>query len=123
MANQNHWAMPVRYHGRQIVKRTYSDYLSFQRAARQRWQQTSDLDLLLVILLLPSLPLEMRVPQATGHLPVAFGPEGIDLEQLERALLNEALRRAEGSRSGAGKLLGLSRHQIRNRLKKFGVEA
>jgi two-component system response regulator AtoC len=74
-------------------------------------------------LLLPSLPLEMRVPQATGHLPVAFGPEGIDLEQLERSLLNEALRRAEGSRSGAGKLLGLSRHQIRNRLKKFGVEA
>ena len=74
-------------------------------------------------LLLQSLPLEMRVPQATGHLPVAFGPEGIDLEQLERALLDEALRRAEGSRSGAGKLLGLSRHQIRNRLKKFGVEA
>ena len=29
---------------------------------------------------------------------------------------------AEGSRSGAGRLLGLSRHQIRNRLKKFGVE-
>jgi DNA-binding NtrC family response regulator len=70
-----------------------------------------------------ALPLEMRAPQPAGVLPIAFGPEGIDLEQLERALLDEALRRAEGSRSGAGKLLGLSRHQIRNRLKKFGVEA
>ena len=74
-------------------------------------------------LLLQSLPHELRVPRAGGQLPVVFGPEGIDLEQLERALLDEALRRAEGSRSGAGKLLGLSRHQIRNRLKKFGVEA
>ena len=74
-------------------------------------------------LLLQAMPHEMRTPQATGRLPVAFGPEGIDLEELERALLDEALRRAEGSRSGAGKLLGLSRHQIRNRLKKFGVDA
>ena len=74
-------------------------------------------------LLLQAMPHEMRAPQATGRLPVAFGPEGIDLEELERALLDEALRRAEGSRSGAGKLLGLSRHQIRNRLKKFGVDA
>jgi DNA-binding NtrC family response regulator len=72
---------------------------------------------------LTSLPLEMRTPHQGGQLPIAFGPEGIDLEQLERTLLDEALRRAEGSRSGAGKLLGLSRHQIRNRLKKFGVDA
>jgi DNA-binding NtrC family response regulator len=72
---------------------------------------------------LQALPQEMRTGHAHERLPVVFGPEGIDLEQLERSLLDEALRRAEGNRSAAGKLLGLSRHQIRNRLKKFGVEA
>ncbi|HEY0305035.1 MAG TPA: sigma-54 dependent transcriptional regulator [Longimicrobiales bacterium] len=74
-------------------------------------------------LLLQTLPIEMRRAHSDPRqMAVALGPEGIDLEQLELSLLMEALRIAEGSRSGAGKLLGLSRHQIRNRLKKFGVE-
>ncbi len=70
------------------------------------------------------LPPELRGPAA--HAPAAavtIGPEGMDMEALERTLLFEALRRSEGNRSEAGRLLGLSRHQIRNRLKKFGVEA
>ena len=41
---------------------------------------------------------------------------------MERDLLFEALRRSEGNRTEAGRLLGLSRHQIRNRLKKYGVQ-
>lgn len=53
---------------------------------------------------------------------IRLGPEGLDLESLEKDLLFEALRRAEGNRTEAGRLLGLSRHQIRNRLKKYGVE-
>jgi transcriptional regulator with PAS, ATPase and Fis domain len=69
------------------------------------------------------LPPELHrmAPATSGQ--VALGPEGIDLETLERTLLLEALRRSEGNRSEAGRMLGLSRHQIRNRLKKFGVEA
>ncbi|HSK20920.1 MAG TPA: sigma-54 dependent transcriptional regulator [Longimicrobiales bacterium] len=51
-----------------------------------------------------------------------FGPDGVDLGTLERMLLREALRRAEGNRSEAGRLLGLSRHQVRNRLAKYGGE-
>ena len=51
-----------------------------------------------------------------------FGSEGVDLETLERRLLREALRRAEGNRTEAGRLLGLSRHQVRNRLLKYGDE-
>ena len=71
----------------------------------------------------PMLPHELRSGGATPTAaPITLGPEGLDLEAVERTLLFEALRRAEGSRSGAGKLLGLSRHQIRNRLKKHGVE-
>ena len=70
------------------------------------------------------LPPEVRgresVAEPAGRLDL--GPEGLDLEQLERELLLEALRRAEGNRTEAGRLLGLSRHQIRNRLKKYGVD-
>jgi two-component system response regulator AtoC len=51
-----------------------------------------------------------------------LGPDGVDFEALERSLLEEALRRAEGNRTEAGRLLGMSRHQVRNRLKKFGMD-
>jgi DNA-binding NtrC family response regulator len=53
---------------------------------------------------------------------VRLGSSGLDLEELERGLVLEALRRTDGNRTEAGRLLGLSRHQIRNRLKKYGVE-
>ena len=53
---------------------------------------------------------------------VRLGPDGVDFESLERSLLDEALRRAEGNRTEAGRLLGMSRHQIRNRLKKYGMD-
>jgi len=69
------------------------------------------------------LPPELR-GQDTGRslLPeLELGPAGVDLEQLERQLVEEALRQAEGNRTEAGRLLGLSRHQVRNRLKKHGL--
>ncbi|HSJ10366.1 MAG TPA: sigma-54 dependent transcriptional regulator [Longimicrobiales bacterium] len=69
-----------------------------------------------------ALPPEVRnPPRQNGH-AIEMGPEGLDIEGLERTLLKEALRRAEGNRTTAGRLLGLSRHQIRNRLKKYGEE-
>ncbi len=77
----------------------------------------------------PILTADMLPPELQGAAPaadapgLALGPDGVDLETLERGLLLEALRRSEGNRSEAGRMLGLSRHQIRNRLKKFGVEA
>jgi two-component system, NtrC family, response regulator AtoC len=71
-----------------------------------------------------SLPPEVRNQKVEGEHQGSFslGPAGVDLEQLERELLMEAVRVAEGNRTEAGRLLGLSRHQIRNRLKKYGVE-
>ncbi len=71
-----------------------------------------------------SLPPEVRNQGVEGERQASFslGPGGVDLEQLERELLMEALRVAEGNRTEAGRLLGLSRHQIRNRLKKYGVD-
>jgi two-component system response regulator AtoC len=70
------------------------------------------------------LPPEISHSGPAAERPGAFelGPEGVDLDRLERDLLMEALSRAEGNRTEAGRLLGLSRHQIRNRLRKYGVE-
>jgi two-component system, NtrC family, response regulator AtoC len=77
----------------------------------------------------PVLGPEMLPPELHGRFPVDapqevdLGPDGLDIEELEESLLMEALRRAKGNRTAAGRLLGLSRHQIRNRLRKYGVEA
>jgi DNA-binding NtrC family response regulator len=44
---------------------------------------------------------------------------GVDLEELERNLLIQALRRCHGNQTRAGGLLGLNRDQIRYRIEKF----
>jgi two-component system, NtrC family, response regulator AtoC len=69
-----------------------------------------------------TLPPEVRSPKIHENNGIEIGPRGLDIENLERSLLREALRRAEGNRTVAGRLLGLSRHQIRNRLKKYGED-
>jgi transcriptional regulator with GAF, ATPase, and Fis domain len=48
---------------------------------------------------------------------------GVDLEQLERSLLIQALQRSGGNQTRAGTLLGLNRDQIRYRIEKFGLNA
>ncbi|MFP4623751.1 MAG: sigma-54-dependent transcriptional regulator [Gemmatimonadota bacterium] len=68
------------------------------------------------------LPAPIRGRAAASEPAVELGPEGLDIEELERSLLETALRRAEGNRTEAGRLLGMSRHQVRNRLKKFGMD-
>jgi two-component system, NtrC family, response regulator AtoC len=59
-----------------------------------------------------------RVPTPS----VSLSADGLDIEMLEKQLLETALQRAGGNRTEAGRLLGLSRHQIRNRLQKWGKE-
>jgi transcriptional regulator with PAS, ATPase and Fis domain len=46
---------------------------------------------------------------------------GVDLEQLERSLVGQALKRSAGNQTRAGTLLGLNRDQIRYRIEKFGL--
>lgn len=50
-----------------------------------------------------------------------FLPEGMTLEQWEDNMIKEALRRANGNKSQAARLLGLSRNALRYRLGKLGV--
>jgi DNA-binding NtrC family response regulator len=50
-----------------------------------------------------------------------FLPEGMTLEHWEDEMIQEALRRANGNKSQAARLLGLSRNALRYRLSKIGI--
>jgi DNA-binding NtrC family response regulator len=52
-----------------------------------------------------------------------FLPEGMTLDQYEQDLIKEALRRADGNKSQAARLLGLTRNALRYRLTQMGLEA
>ena len=64
-----------------------------------------------------------RQNAAPRHRPrrTSFLPEGMTLEQWEDNMIREALRRANGNKSQAARLLGLSRNALRYRLGKLGV--
>jgi DNA-binding NtrC family response regulator len=51
----------------------------------------------------------------------ALLPEGMTLEQWEDEMIREALKRANGNKSQAARILGLSRNALRYRLSKIGV--
>ena len=50
-------------------------------------------------------------------------PEGVNLEELERQLLLQALDRAGGNQTQAAHLLGINRDQVRYRIEKFGLQS
>jgi DNA-binding NtrC family response regulator len=52
-----------------------------------------------------------------------FLPDGMTLDQYEQELIREALRRADGNKSQAARLLGLTRNALRYRLSQMGLEA
>jgi two-component system response regulator AtoC len=52
---------------------------------------------------------------------IALPSEGVDLEQLERSLVVQALERSGYNQTRAATLLGLNRDQIRYRIEKFGL--
>jgi two-component system response regulator AtoC len=63
-------------------------------------------------------PMFVARPAASGfELP----PGGVNLEELERDLVVQALARAGGNQTRAAALLGLNRDQIRYRIEKFGL--
>jgi DNA-binding NtrC family response regulator len=58
---------------------------------------------------------------SSGDAAGPFLPQGMTLEQYEDKIIEEALRRANGNKSQAARLLGLSRNAFRYRLSKLGV--
>ena len=63
-------------------------------------------------------------PNGTDDPPAlpAPRPAGMDLEQWERSLIEQALREAEGNQTRAAHRLGISRDTLRYRLKKYGLQ-
>ena len=58
----------------------------------------------------------------TGGAPFRLPPEGIDMREVERDLLEQALARTEGNQTRAARLLGMNRDQIRYRIQKFALK-
>ena len=46
---------------------------------------------------------------------------GVDLDDVERELIEQALDRTQGNKSAAARLLGLTRDTLRYRLERFGL--
>ena len=57
-------------------------------------------------------------PQSGDHLL----PDGMTLDEYEQSIIREALQRAEGNKSHAARLLGLTRNALRYRLAQMGLE-
>ena len=64
--------------------------------------------------------LDMR-PAKSASEAAGFLPDGMTLDQWEDEMVQEALRRANGNKSQAARLLGLSRNALRYRLSKIGI--
>jgi DNA-binding NtrC family response regulator len=64
--------------------------------------------------------LDLR-PAKVANGASGFLPEGMTLEHWEDEMIQEALRRANGNKSQAARLLGLSRNALRYRLSKIGI--
>ena len=68
-----------------------------------------------------------RPATASGAEGQVLGPAPLDLEarvqDLEQALIEEALRRAHGVRSTAARLLGISRNRLARKMSRLGLSA
>jgi DNA-binding NtrC family response regulator len=73
-------------------------------------------------------PGDIRLEEARGAGAAAHSqqapslPEGETLEHWEQMMIKEALRRANGNKSQAARLLGLTRNALRYRLSQMGLE-
>jgi DNA-binding NtrC family response regulator len=65
-------------------------------------------------------PREATAPASAGS--AALPAAGMDLEQWERSLIEQALRESDGNQTRAAQRLGISRDTLRYRLKKFGIQ-
>jgi two-component system, NtrC family, response regulator AtoC len=68
------------------------------------------------------LPVSLTHAGERRSFQVELPADGIDLGQLERDLLRQAIQRTGGNLTRAARLLGLSRHQMRYRLGRFGPD-
>ncbi len=71
---------------------------------------------------LDAADIKMDVPRsraASGELSL---PEGMSLDQYQQELIRQALKKADGNKSQAARLLGLTRNALRYRLTQMGID-
>jgi transcriptional regulator with GAF, ATPase, and Fis domain len=66
-------------------------------------------------------PVRLGMPESRGGLTLEFRPGTDTLDDLERRLLEEALRLANGKKAKAAEILGISRFALLRRVEKFGL--
>jgi len=66
------------------------------------------------------LDMTLRPRQVTGDFSL---PSGMSLDQYEQEIIKQALKKADGNKSAAARLLGLTRNALRYRLTQMGIEA
>jgi two-component system, NtrC family, response regulator HydG len=70
---------------------------------------------------LPSLREHLTAPVPSGD-AFRLPPGGILLREVEKEFIRQALERTHQNKSHAAKLLGLSRTQLRTRMRHYGLE-
>lgn len=70
-----------------------------------------------------ALPAEVRHPSPppTDRTSIDLPPQGVNLDELERRLIQQALGRQSGNRTRTARMLGLTRQQLLYRMKKHGL--
>ena len=73
---------------------------------------------------MPDLPREIlgQEPSHSAEQTFSLPPGGVVLEDVERSLIEQSLKRTGGNQTRAARLLGLTRDTLRYRLKKFELE-
>ncbi len=69
---------------------------------------------------------DIRLDMSPRSNPAAadtFLPDGLTLDEHEQSIIREALKRANGNKSQAARLLGLTRNALRYRLSQMGIES
>jgi DNA-binding NtrC family response regulator len=67
------------------------------------------------------LPREIAKTIINGNIGFKLSENGISLAKVERELIEQALERTKENQVQAARLLDISRHSLRNRMKKFGL--
>jgi len=71
----------------------------------------------------PPEPRDSAAPAAADAPPLpSLPPQGVDLGQWEKSVIEQAMREAGGNQTKAARRLGISRDTLRYRLRKFGLQ-
>ena len=68
------------------------------------------------------LPAEVTAGPKVAISDFKIPEQGLDLENVEKNFIVQALQKSTGNQSLAARLLGISRHTLRYRMEKFGIE-